>query len=125
MKKILSICLIVLVVSVLLTACQYLHVHQYGEWVVTEAATCDENGTQTRTCPCGEKESVTIPPTGHEEKIIEGKAATCTSPGLTDGKSCKNCGEILVEQEEIPALDHNIIIDSAKAPTCKIGRAHV
>ena len=118
MKKILSICLIVLVVSVLLTACQYLHVHQYGEWVVTEAATCDEKGTQTRTCPCGEKESVTISPTGHEEKIIEGKAATCTSPGLTDGKSCKNCGEILVEQEEIPALDHNIITDSAKAPTC-------
>lgn len=118
MKKILSICLIVLVVSVLLTACQYLHVHQYGEWVVTKAATCDEKGTQTRTCPCGEKESVTISPTGHEEKIIEGKAATCTSPGLTDGKSCKNCGEILVEQEEIPALDHNIISDSAKAPTC-------
>ena len=118
MKKILSICLIVLVVSVLLTACQYLHVHQYGEWVVTEAATCDEKGTQTRTCPCGEKESVTISPTGHEEKIIEGKAATCTSPGLTDGKSCKNCGEILVEQEEIPALDHNITTDSAKAPTC-------
>ena len=118
MKKILSICLLVLAVSVLLTACQYLHVHQYGEWVVTEAATCDEKGTQTRTCPCGEKESVTISPTGHEEKIIEGKAATCTSPGLTDGKSCKNCGEILVEQEEIPALDHNIVTDSAKAPTC-------
>ena len=118
MKKILSICLLVLAVSVLLTACEFLHTHQYGEWTVTKAATCTEVGSKTRTCSCGDEEIEEILPLGHKEEIIEGKAATCTSPGLTDGKSCKNCGEILVEQEEIPALDHNIITDSAKAPTC-------
>ena len=118
MKKILSICLLVLAVSVLLTACEFLHTHQYGEWTVTKAATCTEAGSKTRTCSCGDEEIEEILPLGHKEEIIEGKAATCTSPGLTDGKSCKNCGEILVEQEEIPALDHNIITDSAKAPTC-------
>ena len=118
MKKILSICFLVLAVSVLLTACEFLHTHQYGEWTVTKAATCTEVGSKTRTCSCGDEEIEEILPLGHKEEIIEGKAATCTSPGLTDGKSCKNCGEILVEQEEIPALDHNIITDSAKAPTC-------
>ena len=44
--------------------------------------------------------------TDHTEEIIAGKSATCTDAGLTEGKKCSNCGEILVEQTIIPALGH-------------------
>ncbi|MBO5379463.1 MAG: hypothetical protein J6A90_03970 [Clostridia bacterium] len=54
----------------------------------------------------------------HTEKTIAGKAATCTESGLTDGVYCSVCGEILIEQEEISALGHKEIIDTAVAPTC-------
>lgn len=39
------------------------------------------------------------------EKVL-GKAATCTSTGLTDGEKCSKCGEILVAQTVIPKKDH-------------------
>ena len=43
----------------------------------------------------------------HEQtEVIPGYEATCTETGLTDGTKCAICGEILVEQEEIPALGH-------------------
>ena len=43
----------------------------------------------------------------HTELVkISGKDATCTESGLTDGKRCKNCGEIITEQTVIPAIGH-------------------
>ncbi len=43
----------------------------------------------------------------HEQtEVIPGIEATCTESGLTDGEKCAICGEILVAQEEIPALGH-------------------
>ena len=35
------------------------------------------------------------------------KAATCTQTGLTEGSKCSVCGEMLQEQETIPALNHD------------------
>ncbi len=43
----------------------------------------------------------------HTEKTVPAKAATCTEPGLTEGKVCEECGEVLVAQEETPALGHD------------------
>jgi|GEM_PF-1384055 Bacterial surface proteins containing Ig-like domains len=43
----------------------------------------------------------------HVEEVVPGKAATCTETGLTDGKKCSVCGEILEAQKEIPALGHD------------------
>ena len=51
-------------------------------------------------------------------ETIIGKKATCTAAGLTDGKKCSNCGEIIESQEIIPALGHTEIIDNAVVPTC-------
>ena len=47
----------------------------------------------------------------HEEtETIPGTAPTCTKPGLSDGEKCALCGEIVVAQEEIPALGHTEVI---------------
>ena len=61
---------------------------------------------------CGSK------PCEHQEEIVEGKAATCTETGLTDGKKCSVCQETLVAQEEIAALGHKEVTVEGKAPTC-------
>ena len=61
---------------------------------------------------CGSK------PCEHQEEIVEGKAATCTETGLTDGKKCSVCQETLVAQEEIASLGHEEVTVEGKAPTC-------
>ena len=59
----------------------------------------DEDGKE----PIGD---VTIPPISHNIVIVAYQAATCTEPGHTAGAYCADCGEVLEEQEEIPALGH-------------------
>ena len=44
---------------------------------------------------------------GHTEKTIPATEPTFDAPGLTEGKVCELCGEIIVAQETIPALDYN------------------
>ena len=54
----------------------------------------------------------------HTKVIDTAKAATCTETGLTEGKHCSVCGEVLVAQEVVPAKGHTEVIDTAKAATC-------
>ena len=42
----------------------------------------------------------------HAEVIDEGIAPTCTETGLTEGKHCSACGQVLVAQETILAKGH-------------------
>ena len=61
---------------------------------------------------------VKISATGHTVVIDAAVAATCTSTGLTEGKHCSVCNEVLVAQETIDALGHTEETVPGKAATC-------
>ena len=77
------------------------------------AATCTQEGSYDEVVYCSEcgeelsREHKTIDKLPHTEEIVKGKAATCTEAGLTDGKKCSVCNEVLMAQKEIPALGHD------------------
>ena len=82
--------------------------HQWGAWETTKAPTCTAEGEETRTCTvCGETETRTAEKAAHTPVTVEGKDATCTAEGLSDGEKCSVCGETLKEQETVPALGHD------------------
>lgn len=82
------------------------HIWNAGE--ITTAATCTVNGVRTYTCTvCVQTKTEAILAPGHVETTIPAQAATCTETGLTAGKKCSVCGEVLVEQQEVPATGHN------------------
>jgi len=101
-----------------LTSCNKHDVHEYGDWEITQEATCDKNGTKIRKCECGEEEKADIPALGHEEVIDAKVEPTCTEKGKTEGKHCSRCNEVLIAQEEIAALGHEEVIDAKVEPTC-------
>ena len=55
----------------------------------------------------------------HTEEVIPGYAATCTEPGLTDGKKCTSCGEITVPQTEIAKKGHTEAVLPGVDATCE------
>ena len=55
----------------------------------------------------------------HTEVVLPAKKATCKETGLTEGKKCSSCGEILVAQTEIAKVAHTEEILPAKEAKCE------
>ena len=93
--------------------------HNYGELKVTKAATCEVKGVERRDCEnCDHYETRDIAATGHTEVVDKAVEPTCSETGLTEGKHCSVCGEVLVAQKVVKALGHTEVIDKAVEPTC-------
>lgn len=54
---------------------------------------------------------------GHLPFTLEGRAPTCTEPGLTEGRYCGICGVILEPQTGIDATGHTVVTDPGIEPT--------
>ena len=55
---------------------------------------------------------------GHVIAIDDAVLPTCTATGLTEGKHCSVCSEVLTAQDVVPVLGHEEVIDAAVPPTC-------
>lgn len=81
--------------------------HDWDQGTVVISPTCEDAGKKVVTCKvCGISNEEEIPSSGHTEETIPASEPTCTENGLSEGKKCSVCGEILEEQHEIPALGH-------------------
>ena len=94
------------------------HEHTYTS-AVTKEPTCTQEGEMTYTCTCGDSYTEPIAMTAHTEVIDEVVAPSCTKTGLTEGKHCSVCGEVLVAQEVVPTIAHNYVGKETKKPTCE------
>ena len=93
------------------------HVHSFGEWTETKAATCTEKGEETRTCgSCGETETREIEALGHDYESVVTEP-TCTEGGYTT-HTCSRCGDSYTDSETA-ALGHDWSEwTETKAATC-------
>ena len=80
-----------------------------GEWVVTKEATCTSEGEKVQYCKDCDKELYREKIEKKAHTLVKDVAvdATCTTPGKTEGTHCSVCGEVIVKQDEIPALGHS------------------
>lgn len=93
--------------------------HSWDEGKVTVPATCTTDGVKTFTCKvCSETKTEPINASGHTVVEDAAKEPTCTETGLTAGKHCSVCNEVLEAQTVIPAKGHSMTKTEAKAATC-------
>lgn len=87
------------------------HVHAYGDWVVTEEATCTEVGQRERTCSCGDRQVEVIPATGHSY----GEPVFTWSE---DGKSCTAVVTCEHDDTHVLTADGEVTAEVTREATC-------
>lgn len=85
-------------------------------------ATCKAEGSYDEVIYCSvcdteiSRTEKTTAKLAHTEAADEAVAPTCTQAGLTEGKHCTVCGEILVSQTAVEALGHDLTEIEYTAP---------
>jgi len=90
-----------------------------GTWKVLKEATCKETGKMEYVCSIcnnvvSEKAIEKTPHTVVTDKEVK---PTCEKNGLTEGKHCSVCGEVITPQKTVPKLGHTVVKDKAVKPT--------
>ncbi len=81
------------------------HIHDYIPSITHPS--CTDGGYTVYTCRCGDSYTDDyVSAIGHTEVVDKAIESTCTATGLTEGKHCSVCNEILVAQEVIAATGH-------------------
>lgn len=134
-KVIIGVCIVValivifiIVLLLLLGSCTHRHTMIYHPAVEPTCDTpgsvqywhCDECGNDYLDEKGHERiDDVTIDILPHVPVTDLGVAPGCESEGLTEGSHCATCGEVIVAQEVIPALGHEIgTFTRVSNPTC-------
>ena len=134
-KVIIGVCIVValivifiIVLLLLLGSCTHRHTMIYHPAVEPTCDTpgsvqywhCDECGNDYLDEKGHERiDDVTIDILPHIPVVDQGIPADCENDGLTEGSHCATCGEILVAQEVIPALGHEMgTFTRVSNPTC-------
>ncbi|MCR4846262.1 MAG: hypothetical protein K5865_05955, partial [Eubacterium sp.] len=109
--------------------------HDYGTLIAEVPATCTDDGMKAHyECSVCHKlfvkdgddyiektaEDLKIEAKGHKEETLPAVDPSCTVEGLSEGKRCSVCGEILVPQTKTsPALGHRWDVVKSTDATCQ------
>ena len=77
--------------------------HEYGEWKLLIAATCEEDGYMYRECECGNVQKMIIDAKGHDDTVTVLEESTCKHTGKAQ-YVCKTCGKTHIEK--LPHSEH-------------------
>ena len=92
--------------------------HNYTA-AITKEPTCKNEGVKTYTCTCGDTYTEAIAKSEHTVVIDPAVEATCEKTGLTEGKHCSVCNEVIVAQQTVVKKDHTYTATVTTQPTCK------
>lgn len=93
--------------------------HEWGDKKQIREAGCVTTGEVQYTCQnCNEVKTETTPAKGHTIVTDKGVTPTCTQSGLTEGKHCSVCNEVLRKQKKLAPKKHHAVTDKAVEATC-------